>query len=133
MDLLKIEGLSVKYSEKTILSKISFSFLPGNFYLIKGPSGIGKTSLINCLGLLKKPSSGSVFWGEKNLWELSDNDRADFRHSYISFVFQKNNLVENMSVKNNILLPLATSSDYNSDHAIKNYLKLRDCSRLKTC
>ena len=69
MDLLKIEGLSVKYSEKTILSKISFSFLPGNFYLIKGPSGIGKTSLINCLGLLKKPSSGSVFWGEKNLWE----------------------------------------------------------------
>jgi len=54
MDLLKIEGLSVKYSEKTILSKISFSFLPGNFYLIKGPSGIGKTSLINCLGLLKK-------------------------------------------------------------------------------
>ena len=46
MDLLKIEGLSVKYSEKTILSKISFSFLPGNFYLIKGPSGILDTHIL---------------------------------------------------------------------------------------
>ena len=127
MYLLKTKGLSVRYNQKTILSKINFSFLPGNFYLIKGPSGIGKTSLINCLGLLKKPSSGSVFWGEKNLWELSDNDRADFRHSYISFVFQKNNLVENMSVKNNILLPLAKSSDYDSDYAIQ---KLSEITQL---
>lgn len=89
-----------------VLKGISFTIQPGEMLSIMGASGSGKSTLMNILGLLDKPSSGKYFLNDKEVSELSDNERADIRNQRIGFVFQQFHLLPKLSVLENISLPM---------------------------
>ena len=87
------------------LRDVSFSVKRGEFLLIVGSSGSGKSTLLNMIGLLDKPTSGQVFIDGKNATKLSDNDVSAFRNSKLGFIFQFSNLLADLTVLENVMLP----------------------------
>jgi putative ABC transport system ATP-binding protein len=80
----------------------------GEVVVIMGPSGCGKTTLLNCLAGLDDPTKGKVFIDGKNLNDLSDDQRSDYRGKHMGFVFQTQNLLPVLTVLENTQLPLLT-------------------------
>jgi len=91
------------------LTNVTFSVEEGEFIAIMGESGSGKTTLLNILAALDKPTSGEVFLDGKALIGISEKEISSFRRDNLGFVFQDFNLLDNFSVKDNILLPLVLS------------------------
>lgn len=87
------------------LNNVSFSVKRGEFLLIVGSSGSGKSTLLNMIGLLDRPTSGQVFIDGKNTTKLSDNKISEFRNSKLGFIFQFSNLLADLTVLENVLLP----------------------------
>jgi len=79
---------------------------PAQFAVIMGHSGSGKSTLMHLAGCLDVPTSGDVQYGDLNLTDLTSRERADFRSSEVGFVFQKYNLVGNLTALENVALPL---------------------------
>jgi putative ABC transport system ATP-binding protein len=92
--------------ETTALNKVSFLVNPGEFVAIMGPSGCGKSTLLNIIGLLDNPSEGSYYFGDHEVGGYSEKQRAKLRKENIGFVFQNFNLIEELTVFENIELPL---------------------------
>lgn len=92
--------------ETTALNKVSFQIKEGEFVAIMGPSGCGKSTLLNILGLLDSPSSGAYHFLEHEVSDYSEKQRANLRKRNIGFVFQNFNLIDELSVFENIELPL---------------------------
>ena len=88
------------------LRGVSFDVPEGDYVAIMGPSGSGKSTLLNLLGCLDKPTSGSLFLGEDNIALMSDDQLAQIRSERIGFVFQSYNLIQQLSVVENIQVPL---------------------------
>ena len=93
------------------LKSINFTVEAGEYIAIMGESGSGKTTLLNILALLDKPTSGKVILMGKDLQEIKDSEMAKFRRENLGFVFQDFNLLDNFTVKENILLPLVLSDE----------------------
>ena len=92
--------------ETTALNGVSLDIEEGDFVAIMGPSGCGKSTLLNILGLLDSPSEGDyVFMGESTA-SYSERDRAKLRKGNIGFVFQSFNLIDELTVYENVELPL---------------------------
>ena len=89
-----------------ILKDISLQIFKGGFYSIMGPSGSGKSTLLYLLGGLDKPSQGSIKVNGKELMVMKDKDSSIMRRRDIGFVFQFYNLIPNLTVEENILLPI---------------------------
>ena len=92
--------------EAMALDKVSLTISDGDFVAIMGPSGCGKSTLLNILGMLDNPTSGSYKIDGREVAGLRENERTRFRTGTIGFVFQSFNLIEDMNVKDNIMLPL---------------------------
>lgn len=92
--------------ETTALNGVSFEIKDGEFVAIMGPSGCGKSTLLNILGLLDNPSEGSYLFGETQVAKLKEKDRTKFRKGNIGFIFQSFNLIDELTVFENIELPL---------------------------
>jgi putative ABC transport system ATP-binding protein len=92
--------------ETTALNGISLEIKQGEFVAIMGPSGCGKSTLLNILGLLDNPTSGSYQLDGKEVGSLREKDRTHTRKGNIGYVFQSFNLIEEMSVFENVELPL---------------------------
>lgn len=92
--------------ETTALNDVNFEMKQGEFVSIMGPSGCGKSTLLNLLGLLDSPSGGEYNFMEHEVGKLSERDRAKFRKGNIGFVFQSFNLIDELTVAENIELPL---------------------------
>ena len=88
------------------LKNVNFSVDNGEYVAIMGESGSGKTTLLNILATFDKATSGSVLLNNLDLSKLKDKELADFRRDNLGFVFQDFNLLDNFSIKDNILLPL---------------------------
>ncbi|MEH0156539.1 ABC transporter ATP-binding protein [Limibacter armeniacum] len=88
------------------LNHINFSIDEGEFVSIMGPSGCGKSTLLNLLGLLDTPSSGEIYFMGKEVSKASSRKRAQLRREHIGFVFQNFNLIDELTVFENIELPL---------------------------
>lgn len=88
------------------LRGVSFDVPEGDYVAIMGPSGSGKSTLLNMLGCLDKPTSGDLFLGDKNVAKMTDNQLAEIRSSRIGFVFQSYNLIQQLTVVENIQVPL---------------------------
>ncbi|WP_291720375.1 ABC transporter ATP-binding protein [Bernardetia sp.] len=95
-----------KINEFTALSDISFSIKKGSCTLLKGSSGSGKTTLISILAGLTKPTSGSYICLEENVSHWSEKFLTQFRREHIGIVFQHFNLIQGLTVEQNISLPL---------------------------
>lgn len=88
------------------LKNINFEVEKGEFLSIMGPSGSGKSTLIKILGLLDNSFEGEYILDGKNIRRLSDDELSDIRNKKIGFVFQNFNLIKNLSIKENISLPM---------------------------
>jgi putative ABC transport system ATP-binding protein len=88
------------------LRGVSFTIPEGDFVAIMGPSGSGKSTLLNLLGCLDKPTSGKYFLGEDDVARMSDDQLSHVRASRIGFVFQSYNLIQQLTVVENIEVPL---------------------------
>jgi putative ABC transport system ATP-binding protein len=92
--------------ETTALNKVSFQVNSGEFVAIMGPSGCGKSTLLNIIGLLDNPSDGEYYFTGNEVAKYSEKQRARLRKENIGFVFQNFNLIEELTVFENIELPL---------------------------
>ena len=108
--MLSLRNLSRTYRtdtvETTALDAIDLDILDGEFVAIMGPSGCGKSTLLNILGLLDSPTSGSYRFGEQEVAGLPEAKLADVRKRHIGFIFQSFNLVDELSVRENVELAL---------------------------
>ncbi len=92
--------------ESTALNEVSFEIRKGEFVSIMGPSGCGKSTLLNVLGMLDKPESGSYQFLGNEIATLNEKGRANIRKKNIGFIFQNFNLIDELTVFENIELPL---------------------------
>lgn len=110
MEILRTENLSKTYGEGEAkveaLKDVSFSVSKGEFVLIVGPSGSGKTTLLNLIGALDVPTSGKVFIDGRDIFTMKEKELSVFRRRNIGFIFQAYNLVPELNVEENIILPL---------------------------
>ena len=109
--ILRVESLKKHYGKEPNITKalngISFQVVKGEFLGIMGSSGSGKTTLLNCLATIIKPTDGSIQMQEKNLGQLKGSQLADYRGKEIGYLFQNFELLDNLTAKENILLPLS--------------------------
>ncbi|HEX8556259.1 MAG TPA: ABC transporter ATP-binding protein [Sphingomonas sp.] len=108
--MLRMRALSRVYRadtvETTALDAIDLDVAEGEFVAIMGPSGCGKSTLLNLIGMLDQPSGGSYVFNEQEVANLSEAKLADVRKANIGFIFQSFNLVDELSVRENIELAL---------------------------
>lgn len=108
--MLTMTGLSKAYRtdtiETTALDEVDLTIANGEFVAIMGPSGCGKSTLLNIMGMLDSPTSGSYDFDGKEVAGLSETALADTRKRYIGFIFQSFNLVDELSVRENVELAL---------------------------
>jgi len=97
------------------LRGVSFDVPEGDFVAIMGPSGSGKSTLLNLLGCLDKPTSGSLLLGDDDIASMSDDELAEIRSERIGFVFQSYNLIQQLTVVENIQVPLYYQGRLGSD------------------
>ena len=88
------------------LDGVSVDFAAGSFWAIMGPSGSGKSTMLNLLGCLDRPTSGTYTLAGKDVSRLEDDDLSSIRLKYLGFVFQSFNLISQLTVRENIELPL---------------------------
>ncbi|MCA1905921.1 MAG: ABC transporter ATP-binding protein [Desulfarculus sp.] len=105
-DLAKTYGAGE--AAMTALQGVDFSIDKGEFVAVMGPSGSGKSTLLSILGALNSPSRGAFLVDGIDIYQLTSDQRADFRREYLGFVFQSFNLVPYLSLQENVMLPLAT-------------------------
>jgi putative ABC transport system ATP-binding protein len=104
IDLAK---LYISFNVETVaLRGVNISIERGEFVSIMGPSGCGKSTLLNLVSLMDQPSSGEIYFMDRPVSKMGDRQRAELRRKYIGFVFQHFNLIEDLSVQENIALPL---------------------------
>ena len=96
------------------LRGVSFSVPQGDYVAIMGPSGSGKSTLLNLLGCLDRPTAGSYLLGERDVAQMTDDQLSHMRASSIGFVFQSYNLIPQLSVVENIEVPLYYLGHLNS-------------------
>lgn len=109
-EVLRVENVVKYYGTKSVVTKaldgISFSVAKGEFVAIMGASGSGKSTLLNVISTIDRVSAGDIFLEGKNLAQLKENDLSLFRRDKLGFIFQEYNLLDTLTVEENITLPL---------------------------
>ncbi|NFE82006.1 ABC transporter ATP-binding protein [Clostridium sporogenes] len=112
MEVLKVNNLRKVYGSKfgrlkyTAIDDINLEIEKGEFTAIMGPSGSGKTTFLNVISTIDKPTSGNVFIEGQDITKLKEPNLSYFRRKKLGFIFQDFNLLDNMTLKENIVLPL---------------------------
>jgi putative ABC transport system ATP-binding protein len=111
MSTIRVNNLVKRYGsgETAVLAVrgISFEVQSGEIIAIMGESGSGKSTLLSMMGALNSPTSGEYRVGEIDVYALHQEERADFRRTYLGFVFQSFHLIPYLTVRENVMLPLA--------------------------
>ena len=120
MSIVKVTNLSKVFGSKensnTVLDNISFEIEKGEFVSLMGASGSGKSTLLYLIGGLDKPTNGVVFINDKDINKLKEKQIAELRRKDIGFVFQFYNLVQNLTVEENIMLPVVLDGKKEKDY-----------------
>lgn len=108
--MIKTIGLSKIFRtesvQTTALNEVSLEISQGEFVAIMGPSGCGKSTLLNMIGLLDNPTSGELWFLDQEVSRYTENARTDLRNGNLGFVFQSFNLIDELTVFENVELPL---------------------------
>ncbi|CEK29794.1 ABC transporter [[Clostridium] sordellii] len=118
-EILKICKLEKYYGSKGSIVKaiddISFSVSKGEFIGVMGPSGSGKTTLLNMIATIDEVTSGNIYLGDKDLTDISPKDIAKFRRENLGFIFQDFNLLDTLTIHENIALALTINKTKKSE------------------
>lgn len=108
--MIKLVNLSkvyrTAYMETTALNQINITISRGEFVAVMGPSGCGKSTLLNVVGMIDSPTSGEYYFDGEEVGQRSENDLVNVRKQHIGFIFQNFNLIDDLSVAENVDLPL---------------------------
>lgn len=133
MEILRVENLTKIYGKDstkvTALDNVSFSVEKGEFAAIVGASGSGKSTLLHLIGGVDRPTSGKVYIGDRDIYDLDDDSLAIFRRRQIGLIYQFYNLIPILNVEENITLPLALDGrvvDQNELNKLIDLLGLSD-------
>lgn len=105
--------------ETTALNSLTFEVSKGEFLAIMGPSGCGKSTLLNIIGLLDSPTSGTYLFDNTDVSQYKENQRTDLRKGNIGFIFQNFNLIDELTVFENIELPLIAMKVKSSERKMR--------------
>ena len=103
---IKFQNVTYAIQSDSIISDLSFEIKQGEFCVIKGPSGSGKSTILSLMGGLLTPSNGQVYILDIDIYALNDSKRSQFINSQIGFIFQDFQLINRLTVLENICLPL---------------------------
>ena len=128
MEIVRVENLSKVYgkgnTKVVALDNVSFSVEQGEFVAIVGASGSGKSTLLHLIGGVDRPTSGKVFVGGKNIYDLDDDKLAIFRRREVGLIYQFYNLIPILNVEENITLPMDLDNRKPDPEKLKNLIKL---------
>lgn len=120
MSIIKIQKLSKVFGNKdnqnTVLDSVSFEIEKGEFVSLMGASGSGKSTLLYLIGGLDKPTNGEVYINDEDINKMKEKNLAALRRKDIGFVFQFYNLVQNLTVEENIMLPVIMDGKKEKDY-----------------
>ncbi|ODS33829.1 MAG: ABC transporter-like protein [Candidatus Scalindua rubra] len=119
-EILKVNNISKTFKMGDeylhVLNNISFNANHGEFLSLMGPSGGGKSTLLNVISGLESPTKGEVFVHRKNIYNLNDDERTILRRKHIGFIFQFFNLIPTLNVEDNVKLPLLIDGSNSDDN-----------------
>ena len=131
--IVKIKIISKLFITKSgpleLFTDVNITFSPSTSYALIGESGVGKSTLLHIASGLEKPSSGEVFFGEKNFWGLKASSQSILRLNDTAIIFQQYNLIPCLNVKENIEFQSRVNNSYNSEY-IKEIIEDLQISRL---
>lgn len=104
--MLELNNISKEYDKRLVLKDVNLSFPKNNFVCIVGPSGCGKTTLLNIIGGLDLANGGHVIYNKKEINKFSEKQLDSYRNLNIGFIFQNYNLINNLTVYENVEMPL---------------------------
>lgn len=123
--LFRLENLSKVFRsdnvETTALNNINIEIKRGEFVAVMGPSGCGKSTLLNIIGMLDNPTSGSFWFNEEDVAGYGENKLSEIRKQHIGFIFQSFNLIDELTVRENIELALLYHKVSASDRKERAY------------
>src|SRR5215813_9520070 len=127
--LIRMEGITKIFRTEDVetraLSNIDLTIAGGDYVSVSGPSGCGKSTLLSLLGLLDSPTSGKYFLNGKDVSQIAAAERARIRNREIGFIFQAFNLIGDLTVYENVELPLtyrnigASERNEKTEHALE--------------
>lgn len=130
MELYKLENIYKTYqfndTQNHALNDIDLTINEGEIVVILGPSGSGKSTMLNLLSGIDHPTSGKIFFKDKRVDKMSDNELTSYRKNYLGFIFQSYNLVSSLTVKENIELGRELASDPLNIDEVIGAVELKD-------
>ncbi len=118
--ILKIDSLHKQYgkgkSTTTALGGVNLKVLDGEFVAIMGESGSGKSTLLNCIATTISPSSGSIYLNGENILDYGDKELSQYRGDKVGYLFQNYELIDNLTARENILLPVSIHNKLNDKY-----------------
>jgi putative ABC transport system ATP-binding protein len=106
MSLVELRGITQRYNSVVVLDNVDLDITEGEFVALQGRSGSGKSTLLRILGGLEPPDSGTVRFDGEEITNLSEARLSTFRRSTLGFVFQAFNLIETLTISENVAIPL---------------------------
>jgi putative ABC transport system ATP-binding protein len=104
--LLRIEQLSKRYGGNSIFAGVTLTLMPGECLALLGESGVGKSTLLNCIAGLDDATAGEVWLAQRHVGALDEAQRAALRRQHLGFVFQAFHVLPHLTVRDNVSLPL---------------------------
>ncbi len=123
---MKVEGLRISYGSNEIVHGIDFELCTNELAVLLGSSGCGKTSTVNVLGCMHKASGGSVFWNGRDITKFNNSERAAYRRDTVGFVFQHYNLINDLTVEENIGVATALAENPMPIYEVLSLVGLED-------
>ncbi len=131
--IVKLKGISKSFFTKSgtveLFKNVNITFWPSNSYALIGESGVGKSTLLHIASGLEKPSSGEVFFGKNNFWDLKASDQSLLRLNETAIIFQQYNLIPCLNVKDNIDFQSRINKKHDAEY-IKNIIEDLQISKL---
>ena len=108
--ILEIKKINKNFPHRNgiieIFKNVTLNIKKGDLVALVGPSGSGKSTLLNMISLIDKPTSGQIFFNNRDVKNLSENNKDEIRKKHISMIFQNNNLLSDFTALENVLMPL---------------------------
>lgn len=131
---MQVKNISKEYGKKgvktRVLNNVSLEIYEGDFIAIMGPSGAGKSTLLNLLSTIDKPTHGSILMEGVDITKIKNDKLSNIRKKHIGFIFQDYNLLDNMTLMDNIALPLSINGK-NPKQIVEKVKQLADLFGIK--